>query len=198
MTEHTFWNRCLAQRHNTLTTQMEEKMKILVLAASLALPALACGQSATSCPMHKQQGVSDDHAMGVDTRGDHAMGFSHEASAHHFLLLTDGGAIEVGAKDQDDKVTRDEIRMHLSHIAQMFTDGNFQVPMFIHDTLPPGVPVMESKRSAITYTFEQTPTGGRVRIATADKDALEAIHLFLSFQIDDHRTGDSKAVESPR
>ena len=126
------------------------------------------------------------------------MGFSHEASAHHFLLLTDGGAIEVGAKDQDDKVTRDEIRMHLSHIAQMFTDGNFQVPMFIHDTVPPGVSVMESKRSAITYTFEQTPTGGRVRIATADKDALEAIHLFLSFQIDDHRTGDSKAVESPR
>jgi hypothetical protein len=104
----------------------------------------------------------------------------------------------VGAKDQADKVTRDEIRMHLSHIAQMFTDGNFQVPMFIHDTVPPGVSVMESKRSAITYTFEPTQTGGRVRIATADKDALEAIHQFLNFQIDDHRTGDSKAVESPR
>jgi hypothetical protein len=148
--------------------------------------------------MHKQQGVSDDHALGVDARGDHAMGFSHETSAHHFFLLADGGAIEVDAKDQDDRVTRDEIRMHLSHIAQMFTEGNFQVPMFIHDTLPPGVTVMESKRSAISYTFEPTPTGGRVRIATPDKDALEAIHQFLGFQIDDHRTGDSKAVESPR
>jgi len=126
------------------------------------------------------------------------MGFSHETSAHHFFLLADGGAIEVDAKDQDDRVTRDEIRMHLSHIAQMFTEGNFQVPMFIHDTLPPGVTVMESKRSAISYTFEPTPTGGRVRIATPDKDALEAIHQFLGFQIDDHRTGDSKAVESPR
>ena len=173
-------------------------MKILVLVASLALPVLACGQSATSCPMHKQQGVSDDHALGVDARGDHAMGFSHETSAHHFFLLADGGAIEVDAKDQDDRVTRDEIRMHLSHIAQMFSEGNFQVPMFIHDTLPPGVTVMESKRSAISYTFEPTPTGGRVRIATPDKDALEAIHQFLGFQIDDHRTGDSKAVESPR
>jgi len=126
------------------------------------------------------------------------MGFSHETSAHHFFLLADGGAIEVDAKDQDDRVTRDEIRMHLSHIAQMFSEGNFQVPMFIHDTLPPGVTVMESKRSAISYTFEPTPTGGRVRIATPDKDALEAIHQFLGFQIDDHRTGDSKAVESPR
>jgi hypothetical protein len=70
--------------------------------------------------------------------------------------------------------------------------------MFIHDTLPPGVSVMESKRSAISYTFEPTSSGGRVHIATADKDALEAIHQFLAFQIDDHRTGDSKTVETRR
>ena len=126
------------------------------------------------------------------------MGFSHEASTHHFLLLSDGGAIVVNANDQDDKVTRDEIRAHLSHITQMFTEGNFQETMFIHDTVPPGVLLMESKRSTISYTFEPTPTGGRVRIATSDKDALEAIHQFLGFQIDDHRTGDSKAVEPPR
>jgi hypothetical protein len=146
--------------------------------------------------MHKQ-GMSDDHASGVDARGDHAMGFSHEKSAHHFRLLSDGGAIEVVANEPDDRATRDEIRAHLSHIAQMFTEGDFQLPMFIHDKVPPGVTVMESKRAAISYTFEPTPTGGRVRIATADKDALGAIHQFLAFQIDDHRTGDSKGVETP-
>jgi hypothetical protein len=142
--------------------------------------------------------MPDDHAAGVDARGDHAMGFSHEESAHHFLLYPDGGAIEVDADNKDDQVTRDEIRVHLSHIAQMFTQGNFQVPMFIHDKLPPGVPLMESKRSAISYRFEPTPAGGRVRIETADKEALEAIHQFLAFQIDDHRTGDPKTVESRR
>lgn len=126
------------------------------------------------------------------------MGFSHQASVHHFLLFPNGGAIEVDADNKDDQVTRDEIRVHLSHIAQMFTQGDFQVPMFIHDKVPPGVPLMESKRSAISYTFEPTPTGGRVRIETADKDALEAIHQFLAFQIDDHRTGDPKTVESLR
>lgn len=123
------------------------------------------------------------------------MGFSHEKSSHHFRLLLDGGAIEVIANEPDDSATRDEIRAHLTHIAQMFTEGNFQLPMFIHDKVPPGVPVLESKRAAISYTFEPTPTGGRVRIATADKDALGAIHQFLAFQIDDHLTGDSKAVE---
>lgn len=146
--------------------------------------------------MH-QQGTSADHAADVDARGDHAMGFSHDKSVHHFALFRDGGAIEVAANDPNDAATLDEIRAHLSHIVQMFSEGNFQLPMFIHDTVPPGVPVMKSKRAAISYRFESTPKGGRVRIATDDKEALEAIHQFLAFQIDDHRTGDSKAAEPP-
>ena len=162
--------------------QMGEKMKTLVLAVSLALPALATGQSPSACQMHKQA-MAGDHAAGVDTRGDHAMGFSHEKSAHHFRLLSDGGAIEVVANEPNDSATRDEIRAHLSHIARMFTHSNFQVPM------------MESRRAAIAYTFEPMPTGGRIRIATVDRDALEAIHQFLAFQIGDHRTGDAKTVE---
>jgi hypothetical protein len=34
------------------------------------------------------------------------------------------------------------------------------------------------------------PGGGRVRIKTPNKDALNAIHDFLTFQIQDHHTGD--------
>jgi hypothetical protein len=176
---------------------MEEKMKILVFFASLAISAWAYGQSVPSCPTHEAQGSSDAHSAGVDTRGDQAMGFSHEKSAHHFRLFSDGGAIEISTKESNDTVTRDEIRTHLSHIAEMFTAGHFQLPMFIHDTVPPGVPVMESKRSAISYLFESMPNGGRIRIMTSDKDALEAIHQFLVFQIADHRTADSNVVTAP-
>ena len=173
-------------------------MKVALLIASLAIPALACGQSATKCPMLAQhQEVADPHAAGVDARGDHAMGFSHDKSAHHFRLYPDGGAIEVGASDPDDTVTRDEIRAHLNHIVQLFKAGDFQVPMFIHDTVPPGVSVMESKRGAIVYAFEATPGGGRVRITTMDAEALKAVHQFLEFQIEDHRTGDAKIVAPP-
>jgi hypothetical protein len=148
--------------------------------------------------MHKTQAASGDQSAGVDSRGDHAMGFSHEKSAHHFWLFPDGGAIEVASNQLDDNATRDEIRTHLSHIAEMFTAENFEVPMFIHDTVPPGVLVMESKGTAISYLFEPTPAGGRVRIVTSDKNALEAIHQFLAFQIDDHRTGDPSVVSTPR
>jgi hypothetical protein len=171
-------------------------MRTLVFVLALIMPTFANGQSATTPTGHKQpQESSDANASGVDTRGDHVMGFSHETSTHHFRLLPDGGAIEVTANSPNDKISRDEIRSHLSHIAKMFTNGNFQVPMFIHGTVPPGVTVMKSKGASITYVFEPMPNGGRVRIKATDAEALKAVHQFLTFQIDDHRTGDPRAVD---
>ena len=142
------------------------------------------------------QGDQAGHNAGVDMRGDHAMGFSHENSIHHFHLFSDGGAIEVVANDPKDEATREQIRMHLGHIAQMFSAGNFNVPMFIHDRTPPGVPIMEAKKDAIHYKFEHTRIGGQIRITTAYSDAVTAIHEFLVFQIQDHKTGDSITVRT--
>jgi len=137
-----------------------------------------------------RQESSDQHAAGVDMRGDHAMGFSHEDTKHHFELLPDGGVIEVDAKRKSDMATRDQIREHLKHIAGMFNANDFEIPMFIHDRVPPGVPMMKQKRGEITYTYAPTPRGGMVRIVTHDSEALKAVHEFLAFQIKDHRTGD--------
>jgi hypothetical protein len=147
------------------------------------------------CPIH--QSAADQHAVGVDMRGDHAMGFSHENTKHHFELLSNGGIIEVDANSETDATTRDQIREHLTHIASMFSANNFEVPMFIHGTVPPGVPVMKEKHAAITYTFMQTPKGAMVRIVTRDPEALKAVHKFLAFQIKDHRTADPTAVNKP-
>jgi hypothetical protein len=80
--------------------------------------------------------------------------------------------------------------MHLRHVAGSFGDGDFALPMFIHGQLPSGVPVMQRLKSKITYAYEEMERGARVRIVTADPDALAAVHDFLRFQIQDHRTGD--------
>jgi hypothetical protein len=133
--------------------------------------------------MHVQHQKSGNHAADVDNRGDHAMGFSHETTAHHFTLLRDGGTIEVDVKADQDDATRGQIRMHLTNIAAMFRDNNFDTPMFIHDRVPPGVRVMKEKHAAINYTFQLTDRGGQVRILTHDSKALKAIHQFLAFQI---------------
>jgi hypothetical protein len=127
-------------------------------------------------------------------RGDAGMGFSHDKTTHHFVLLKDGGVIQVSVNDPKDDASRDQIRMHLSHIAKMFSEGDFDTPMFIHNTTPPGVPTMEKLHSEIHYQYQQTDSGAKIMIETANRKALQAVHEFLRFQIDDHQTGDPTEV----
>lgn len=136
----------------------------------------------------------NDHQSGVTARGDHAMGFSHESTTHHFRLFNNGGEIVVEANDPKDLATRDQIRSHLSHVAMKFSAGNFDLPMFIHDTTPPGVSTMKQLRDQIRYNLFETDRGARVRITAASTQGIDAVHAFLLFQIVDHQTGDSPAI----
>ena len=151
------------------------------------------GDSMKSCPMHEQHAA---HHSVVERHGDQAMGFPHDKTTHHFRLMADGGAIEVTANEVSDKKDAEAIRSHLAHIAMMFGNGDFSTPMFIHDGVPPGVTTMKLMRSAIHFSYEETPTGGRVRIKAGDPIAIAAIHDFLRFQITDHQTGDSLTAQA--
>ena len=133
----------------------------------------------------------DSHLASVNERGASAMGFSQTATTHHFILTREGGFIQVEINDPKDAENLDSVRQHLAHIARMFAEGDFRTPMLVHDQTPPGVPVMERMKADIKYAFEQTERGARVRITTANADALAAVHEFLRFQIKDHQTGDS-------
>ena len=141
-----------------------------------------------------QQEQSQQHCE-MMKRGDQAMGFSQDRTTHHFYLEKDGGTIDVSVKDPKDAESREAIRQHLSHIAGLFASGNFDAPMFIHGTTPPGVSTLKRLHEQIRYEYQQTESGGRVRIGTANPQALDAIHAFLLFQIVDHETGDSPAIQ---
>lgn len=134
--------------------------------------------------------------QGVAERGDHVMGFSHEKTAHHFLLYPNGGEINVSASDPSDMGSIAQIRMHLGHIARMFAAGDFKAPMLIHDTNPPGVPAMIRLKEAIKYDYFETERGARIRLSTENAQAVDAIHAFLLFQIIDHQTGDKPSITS--
>lgn len=150
---------------------------MIMLVASFAI--------GSECPMHKE------HANGgMIARGNEAMGFDQNKTTHHFLLKEDGGNIQVEANDLNDNDSRDAIRSHLSHIAILFSKGDFDIPMFIHDRVPPGVPVMKELKDAITYKYEDMDRGGKVILSSENTDAINAIHEFLRFQIEDHKTGD--------
>ena len=148
-----------------------------------------------SCPMHAKHTAAASHHEQVDERGDHVMGFSHETTKHNLRLLNDGGAIEVRANDAADEESIALIRTHLRMIAKEFANGKFAKPLAIHAQMPPGVDVMKASRESIAYVYEVVERGARVRIKTGDAPSRDAVHAFLKFQIEDHRTGDSLDVE---
>ena len=85
---------------------------------------------------------------------------------------------------------RDQIREHLQVISQQFAAGNFSAPLATHNEMPPGTATMRRLRAKIQYVFEERPNGARVRIVTADRTALRAVHQFLRYQTKEHATGD--------
>lgn len=75
------------------------------------------------------------------------MGFDQELTKPHFLLFTDGGAIDVSVKNPSDAKNCDAIRSHLPHIAMMFGEGNFETPMLVHDSKNvPGTSVITARK----------------------------------------------------
>jgi hypothetical protein len=143
------------------------------------------------------QEPAHDHHAAVNRRGDAIMGFSHERTTHRFRLRSDGGEIEVTANEVADAESAAQIRGHLTHIAQMFRDGDFTAPLLIHAKNPPGTDAMARLRDSIVYRMEPLSAGARVRITTANAEALGAVHAFLRFQIADHRTGDPLTIQKP-
>ncbi len=170
-------------------------IKTCLLALTITLSATACFAQQTE---HRHDEKNHDkHQSEVNERGDKAMGFSHKKTTHRFRLLANGGAIEVRANRTDDKESLEQIRKHLREIAKAFPAGEFDAPFLTHGKVPPGVPEMKRLGKEIDYEFNEIEGGGRVRLSTNNADALQAIHDFMRFQIEDHQTGDSTKIEQP-
>jgi hypothetical protein len=163
------------------------------LATAIALlPARATSsdQKMDDCPMHAQHqasGHSDQHSQEL---ADQGMGFSQQKTTHHFVLARDGGKIQVTANSTNDRATVDQVRSHLSHVAQAFRAGDFAIPMFVHGQTPDGVPTMQRLKSQISYAYEVLPDGAVVVIRSRNSEAVAAVQQFLRFQIREHGTGD--------
>jgi hypothetical protein len=142
-------------------------MKFIHLFSSLTFGLLCLSAMAQQASPRQE-----DHFAGVNARGDQGMGFSHERTTHHFHLFTDGGSIEIASNDAADADSQKAIRDHLSMIAERFSQGDFSIPMFIHDTLPPGVQTMKQLNMKISYLVQNTTGGAEIRITTDDADAI--------------------------
>jgi hypothetical protein len=163
----------------------------LILVACGALPgtghlvALECKSTA-----------QHDHPRAeVKEHGAEAMGFDQDKTTHHFFLSKDGGVIAVEASDPKDSVNISRIQHHLALQAGNFSRGDFHAPEHTHGQLPPGVPTMQKMKDQIRYQFRKSPQGGQLRISSSHAGAVEAIHQFLKFQIQEHQTGDPTSLK---
>jgi len=184
---------------------MKQFVWLILVAASLAAQtqqtntedhqAMQGAMAPKSCPFHAQhmnaQATSEDQRFAeMNERGARAMGFDQTKNNHHFRTLDGGGAIEVTVNDPSDAANLAAIRRHFSKIAREFALGNFTAPFMTHAGMPPGAETMQKLKSKISYRYEELPQGARVRISTADSEALHAVHEFFAYQIREHRTGD--------
>jgi hypothetical protein len=162
-----------------------------------AVPGAADAQQQTMPPgmTHEQHLAQMKKEADLKQHGNMAMGFDQDKATHHFTLTVNGGVIAVAADDPADQATRDQIRAHLTEIAQAFASADFQKPVMTHSELPDGASAMQRLKDRIAYTFEQTERGGAVRIITSDPQALDAVHEFLRYQIREHATGDPLGIQ---
>lgn len=164
----------------------------MLRAASLVLLSgcLVYGQHESQSQDHPAQ----DHHNMVNEHGDKIMGFSHEKTTHHFVLTPDGGLIEVRVNDLKDAASLKQTRDHFQHIVRMFADGNFNAPMLVHSQDVPGTAIMTRLKNELHWELQEIPRGARITITADNKEALDAVHDFLRFQIADHQTGDCTAI----
>ena len=180
---------------------MTPKILFTILLSGVVYTSTSANRAAQSEAPHEkctqqssQPEASHSGHESMTNRGEKGMGFSQTTTTHHFLLKPDGGIIAVSANDQKDAATRDQIRMHLAHIAKAFAEGDFEIPMLVHDQVPPGVPAMKRLAKDIQYQFHPSDHGGQVVITSKSPEAVRAIHDFLVFQIREHKTGDPTAL----
>jgi hypothetical protein len=160
------------------------------LSLTLTLVSTVALSPAAALPQGHQH--SGQHSL--DQRRHTPMDFDQHMARHRFSLYEDGGAIEVSVNDPADTANLEAIRSHLPHIAEMFGAGNFDAPMEVHAQRVPGTAEMARLKDKLSFKYVATPRGGRVDIVTTDREALAAVHAFLKFQIEDHKTGDAVRV----
>jgi hypothetical protein len=67
--------------------------------------------------------------------------------------------------------------------------------MTTDEKIPPGVPDMQRMKGDLSYRYVETDRGGKVLISAANPETLKAVHEFLRFQIEEHQTRDTEAVQ---
>lgn len=116
---------------------------------------------------------------------------------HHFYLYPDGGMMTLAVTDPVDAETRKAVRAYVQRVSQLMVFGNLER---MREQFGQGMPGLDriaearGRKATITVRSSTPDEGSHIIFSTADPGALQGLHEFLRFQIDDLKTGDSQEV----
>lgn len=119
-------------------------------------------------------------------RGNIAMGFDQNKIRHKFTATENGGKITINSLNANDISTINQIKEHIKNIQNDFSNGNFTKPFFIHAKEVPGTKIMSEKKNLIKYRINELTNGSETILNTADKELVDSIHQFITYQNNAH------------
>jgi len=116
------------------------------------------------------------------------MGFNQSKILHESKSTTTGGEILITALNNSDVETIKQIKNHISDIQKEFSSGTFTKPFYIHAHAQDvaGTKIMSEKKDFIKYSINEINNGATLILETKDKELLNAIHQFITFQGAEH------------
>lgn len=127
-------------------------------------------------------------------REQEVMPFSLEATLHTFQDTPSGGIQQVTTKDASDQNNIKLIREHLKKEAELFAQGIFSDPSYLHGEDMPGLQKIKQagEEGHLEVTYQDIPSGGQISYRSTDLTVVIALHLWFQAQVIDH--GDHAAV----
>ena len=138
--------------------------------------------------------------LGLQPAKPEPIHYDRDRVVHHFYLYPDGGSMTLSVKDPSDTETRKAVRAYVQRVSQLIVFGNLDRP---REQFGQGIPGLDriadarARKATITVRSSAPDEGSHIVFATADPGALQGLHEFLRFQIEDLKTGDSKEVWDP-
>jgi hypothetical protein len=123
--------------------------------------------------------------------------YDRDRVVHHFYLSPDGGIMTLAVKDAADTETRKAVRAYVQRVSQLIVVGNLDR---LREQFGQGMPGLDriaearARKATITVRSSTPDEGSHIVFTSADPGALQGLHEFLRFQIEDLKTGDSKEV----
>ena len=116
------------------------------------------------------------------------MPFDLDRTLHIFQDTASGGIQKVIVNDESDQINIKLIREHLKKEAELFAQGLFNDPGYLHGDDMPGLEALKQAGAdgRLVVEYKDIEAGGQIIYSSIDLSVVIALHLWFQAQVLDH------------